>query len=59
MATFVAREGVLSLDKEQLAQLQAAGQEQALSGQSSTPCTNWRGISRRASRCISTRMMQR
>ena len=32
MATFVVREGVLSLDKEQLAQLQAAGQEQALSG---------------------------
>jgi len=32
MATFVVREGVLPLDKEQLAQLQAAGQSQALSG---------------------------
>lgn len=32
MATFVVHEGVLSLDKEQLAQLHAAGQAQALSG---------------------------
>ena len=32
MATFVTRERVLSLDKEQLDQLQAAGQTQVLSG---------------------------
>lgn len=32
MATIVVREGLLSLDKEQLAQLQAVGETQALSG---------------------------
>jgi hypothetical protein len=32
MATFVVREGVLSLDREQVAQLEAAGQEHGLSG---------------------------
>jgi hypothetical protein len=32
MSKFVVREGVLSLDKDQVAQLEAAGQEHALSG---------------------------